>query len=137
MAESNFDQNKLIDTEAENAAAEEKNEVVEEALKFLEGTAPFIMEKNMTPHVYSNDPYNPVPYGLLDILYRQVFDNRVGIMHAKDAKTGDIVPIICFVGDRDGEDVALYPIARMLREEETGDYLAPIGNGEFFEHTEE
>lgn len=121
--------------ETNNVEVEENNEVVNEALKFLEGTAPFIMENDMVPHVYSNDPYNPVPYGLLDILYRQVFENRVGIMHAKDAATGDVVPVICFVGDRDNEDVALYPIARMLTEDEVGNYLAPVGNGEYFEHS--
>lgn len=122
---------------AESMNKEENNEVVEEALKFLEGTAPFIMENDMTPHVYSNDPYNPVPYGLLDILYRQVFENRVGIMNAKHKDTGEIVPVICFVGDREGEDVALYPIARMLTEAETGLYLAPVGDGEYFEPAEE
>lgn len=121
--------------ETNNTEVEENNEVVNEALKFLEGTAPFIMENDMVPHVYSNDPYNPVPYGLLDILYRQVFENRVGIMHAKDATTGDVVPVICFVGDRDNEDVALYPIARMLTEDEVGNYLAPVGDGEYFEHS--
>nr|DAL53157.1 MAG TPA_asm: hypothetical protein [Caudoviricetes sp.] len=121
--------------ETNNPEVEENNEVVNEALKFLEGTAPFIMENDMVPHVYSNDPYNPVPYGLLDILYRQVFENRVGIMHAKDATTGDVVPVICFVGDRDNEDVALYPIARMLTEDEVGNYLAPVGDGEYFEHS--
>lgn len=121
--------------ETNNTEVEENGEVVNEALKFLEGTSPFIMENDMVPHVYSNDPYNPVPYGLLDILYRQVFENRVGIMHAKDAATGDVVPVICFVGDRDNEDVALYPIARMLTEDEVGNYLAPVGDGEYFEHS--
>lgn len=113
----------------------ENNEVVEEALKFLGGAAPFIMENDMIPHVYSNDPYNPVPYGLLDILYRQVFENRVGIMHAKEASTGNIVPVICFVGDRENEDVALYPVARMLTEDEISNYLAPMGDGEYFERS--
>ena len=120
MAESeNIDKNKAIDIEEENKAAE-GDEVVQEALKFLEGASPFIMENDMTPHVYSNEPYNPVPYGLLDILYKQVFENRVGIMHAKDATTGDIVPVICFVGDRDEVEVALYPVARLLSEKEIG-----------------
>lgn len=125
----------MAETNNVEVEVEENNEVVNEALKFLEGTAPFIMENDMVPHVYSNDPYNPVPYGLLDILYRQVFENRVGIMHAKDATTGDVVPVICFVGDRDNEDVALYPIARMLTEDEVGNYLAPVGDGEYFEHS--
>jgi|SRR5690625_286192 len=106
---------------------------VDEALKFLEGTAPFIMENDMTPHVYSNDPHNPVPYGLLDILYRQVFENRVGIMQAKEVSTGKEVPVICFVGDREDEDVALYPIARMLTEDEVGNYRAPLGEGKWHE----
>lgn len=123
--------------ETNNEIEVENNEVVDEALKFLEGTAPFIMENDMTPHVYSNDPYNPVPYGLLDIVYRQVFENRVGIMHAKDSTTEEIVPILCFVGDKDGDDVALYPIARLLTENEVGNYLAPIGDGEYFERTDE
>lgn len=118
-----------------NNNEQQEEEVVQEAIKFLDGAAPFIMESQMIPHVYSNDPYNPVPYGLLDILYRQVFENRVGIMHAKDKKTGDVVPVICFVGDRDNEDVALYPIARMLSEAEVEDYLAPVGDGEYFEQS--
>lgn len=133
MAESNFDQEKLVDVEEENKAAEESSEVVEEALKFLEGVSPFITENDMIPHVYSNDKYNPVPYGLLDILYRQVFENRVGIMNAKEVSTGKEVPVICFVGDRDGDDVALFPIARMLTEDEVGNYLAPLGDGEWHE----
>lgn len=124
MAESNTNEVEVNDNEFP----------VDDALKFLEGTAPFITENDMAVHVYSNEIYNPVPYGLLDILYRQTFENRVGIMIAKHAETGDLVPIICFVGDKDGEDVALYPIARMLKEDETQDYLAPLGNGEYFSY---
>lgn len=109
--------------------------IVEDAVEFLSGTAPFIMENDMIPHVFSNEPYNPVPYGLLDILYRQVFENRVGVFVGKDTETGEHVDIICFVGDKGDEDVALYPIARLLKEAEVERYRAPTGDGGYFDYT--
>lgn len=109
----------------------------EDALKFLEGAAPFITSKDMSVHVYSNELYNPVPYGLLDIMYHQTHENRLGIMVAKHAETGQLTTVLCFVGDKDDENVALYPIARLLTEEEVPMYLAPIGNGEYFSYDNE
>lgn len=116
------------------AESENNNEdIVNEALKFLDASAPFIMSKGMNPHVFSNDPYNPVPYGLLDMFYRLVHENRVGIMVAKDDETGDLKTLLCFVGDRNDEDVELFPVAVLIQAEETQRYRAPIGNGEFYE----
>lgn len=108
-------------------------EVVNEALKFLDASCPFIMEKGFSPHVYANDTRNPVPYGLLDIMYRQAFDNRLGIAVCKDAETGDLATVLAFIGDRGEEDVEIFPVAVLLKGEEVSRYLAPLGNGEYNE----
>lgn len=118
---------------AESEKIDNNDDVVSEALKFLEGTAPFIMEQGMNPHVYSNDTYNPVPYGLLDMFYRMVFTNRVGMMVGKDAVTGELATLLCFVGDKGEDDVELFPVAVLLQAEETQRYLAPLGNGEYYD----
>lgn len=116
------------------AESENNNEeIVNEALQFLEGTAPFIMSQGMNPHVYTNDAFNPVPYGLLDMFYRLVHENRVGIMVGLDAETNEPATMLCFIGDKDGENVELFPVAKLIQAEETQRYRAPIGNGEFYE----
>ena len=105
----------------------------EDALKFLQGTSPFIMQNDMVPHIFSNEVYNPVPYGLLDIFYKMTFENRVGIVMAKHAPTEEIVPVLCFIEEK-GDDVAIYPIARLLKESEPQEYLSPKGDGEYFSY---
>ena len=109
---------------------------VDEALKFLEGTAPFIMGKGMAPHVFSNEPYNPVPYGLLDILYTQVFENNVGIAMCREDGTDAVVPVLCFLANKNQDDVELFPIAKLFTETEALNYRAPVGNGEYFERAD-
>lgn len=110
---------------------------VEDALKFLEGTSPFIMQNDMVPHVFSNEIYNPVPYGLLDIFYKMCFENRVGIVMAKYQPTGEIVPALAFIEERGNDDVAIFPVARIHTEAEAAQYLAPLGDGTYFEPAEE
>lgn len=119
---------------AESAAVDNEF-VVEDALAFLDGNAPFMMSQGMAVHVYSNEPYNPAPYGLLDLFYRQVFGNKVALIMAKHATSGDIFPVLAFVepGDEEGE-VRLYPIARLLTEAEVPEYLSPRGDGEYFSY---
>lgn len=107
--------------------------IVDDAVQFLQGTAPFIMENGMNPHVFSNNPYNPVPYGLLDLFYKLVHENRVGIIDANDSETGEAALVLCFVGDKGDGDVELYPVASLLKEEEITRYRAPTGDGGFYE----
>lgn len=121
---------------AESNAVEETNvdeEVMNEALKFLDGACPFLMEKGMNPHVYANDTHNPVPYGLLDIMYRQAFDNRLGIAVCKDAVTGELATVLAFIGDRGEEDVEIFPVAVLLKGEDVARYRAPTGDGNYYE----
>lgn len=120
---------------AESEAIVDNEFVVEDALSFLDGNAPFMMSRDMAVHVYSNAPYNPAPYGLLDLFYRQVFANKVGLIMAKHTVDGEIYPVLAFVepGDEDG-DVRLYPIARLLTEAEVPEFLSPMGDGEYFSY---
>lgn len=110
-----------------------ENNAEMDALKFLEGTAPFIMNRGQNPHVFSNEPYNPVPYGLLDLFYRMVDENRVGIIESRDSETEEGVLVLCFVGDTGDGTTELYPVARLLKEEETVRYLAPTGDGGYYD----
>lgn len=118
---------------AESTEKQIDEEVVNEALSFLDGASPFIMEKGFNPHVYANDTRNPVPYGLLDIMYRQTFDNRLGIAICKDIETGEPATVLVFIGDKGDEDVELFPVAVLLKGDEVQRYRAPIGDGEYYE----
>lgn len=118
---------------AETEIKEVDESITDEAVSFLEGTAPFIMSKGFAPHVYSNEPYNPVPYGLLDLFYKVTHENRLGLMVALDTETNEPRLVLCMVGDKGEEDVDLFPIAALLKEEELTRYRAPLGNGEYNE----
>lgn len=110
----------------------ENQEQLDSTMQFLTGTAPFIMEQGMTPHVYANDTTNPVPYGLLDMFYRLVHENRVGMFIGKNAETGNEEIVLCFVGDKDDENAELFPVAVVLKAEDAGNYRAPVGDGSYF-----
>lgn len=82
---------------------------------------------------YTNKPDSPYLDSLLMMFYQGCADNRVGIMEAHNLETSEIEMIL--VGVELGPDgkTDCYPLARMLRAEEVGNFLAPDGVGGFYD----
>lgn len=78
--------------------------------------------------IFTNDKTNPHVRQQFHMYMDATFANMIGLMHAKNSKTGEIHTLI--VGVEQGEDgVVTYPLARILLPEEQNLYLAPDGEG--------
>ena len=84
----------------------------------------------MTEWAFSNDKENPHIQHLFHMLYNATFRNKIGVMHALDTKTEKVVTLIVGVEKTD-EGIITWPLARVLTEDEQGNYKAPTGTGDF------
>lgn len=90
------------------------------------------MAEEFSEWIFTNDKLNPAIRVLNKGLYQGVFDNRVGMMHAKNKNTGEIETVIVgVVRNPDDGSVILLPMAVVLTEANVNDYLAPDGYGGF------
>jgi hypothetical protein len=109
----------------------------EEAAKALEAITSGEVQEAIHPDglemqewVFTNDKTNPAPRQLFHMLHDGAFKNRLGIMHCKVRDKDEIHTLI--VGVEVNEQGAFaFPIAKLLTQEEQGNYLAPDGNGNF------
>lgn len=83
----------------------------------------------MEEWVFVNDKTNPGPRHLFHLLYESVFRNKLGVMHAYNTKDNKVHTVIVGVEVHPEKGVLTWPIAKLLTEEEQGNYKAPDGNG--------
>ena len=97
--------------------------------RMITGAMPFMQEKGLRAFLYMNDKTNPAPAFLLDAYYRNTFANRIGVMVAKNIKTG--AEELLLVGIELGEDGSegAFPLAKVLGPEAYEDYAIPTGSG--------
>lgn len=81
----------------------------------------------VTEWIFANE-MNPALIQMFHSLYEGVFKNRIGIAHCKEKDTDKTVTLIMGIG-HDGENVQMFPLARILDEAEVNNYEAPDGNG--------
>lgn len=108
----------------------------EDLSTLLTAEAPFIEDKGMMPWVFTNDKTNPAPFQILNLFYKGVFSNTVGVMHAKHKETGNLELLLVGLTRDEGGDLGVYPLARLLSMEDSADYLPPDGNGGYIEPAE-
>lgn len=87
--------------------------------------------------VFTNDKTNPALPSLFHMLYDSTYKNKLGVMHAlskSDNKIHTLIVGVELIPHGNGEaQIACWPIAKLLTEEEQGDYLTPDGHGNFFQ----
>lgn len=98
--------------------------------KIQEATVPKGVEGEFIEWSFSNDKENMAIRQLFHMLYQSVFTNKIGVMHCK-RKDKDIIDTIIVGVEQTPEGLATWPIAKLLTEEEQGNYLAPNGRGEY------
>lgn len=112
--------------DASNLNEEELAEVIDIALgKVEEAVHPD--GKEMIEWAFSNDKANVHIRQLFHMFYKSVFLNKLGVMHAKRKDSDKIETLIVGVEVTD-EGTLTWPLARILTEEEQGQYLAPNGD---------
>lgn len=80
-------------------------------------------------YVFTNDKSNPSPRHLFHLLHESAFKNKLGVMHALHKDSHKISTVIVGV-DKDAEgNTICWPIARLLTEDEQGQYMTPDGQG--------
>lgn len=88
---------------------------------------PVDTQMEMTQWVFANE-MNPALIQMFHSFYDGVFKNRIGIAHVKEAETGRICTML--VGVNPTEDgTQLFPLARVLDEQDVNTFLSPDGNG--------
>lgn len=97
--------------------------------RMITGAMPFMQEEGLRAFIYMNDKTNPAPAFLLDAYYRNTFANRIGVMVAKNIKTG--AEELLLVGIELGEDGSegAFPLAKVLGPEAYEEYAIPTGEG--------
>ncbi len=78
--------------------------------------------------IFSNDKSNPFPSKQLEMFYRAVIANKVGIMHAKNVET-DAIETLLIGFEQDAGELITYPLAKILSGDELNLYLPPDGEG--------
>lgn len=120
MAESQNEQTTLTEDESLEA--------------MFSGIAKTIEEKGMKAWVFSNDKTNPSPFGLLNMFYAGVFSNTLGLMVAKDKRTGDLRSVLVGIAKGENGEPSIYPVALILSDEDAQNYLPPNGTGDYIDY---
>lgn len=101
----------------------------EDLQRMITGAMPFMQEKELRAFIYMNDKSNPAPAFLLDAYYRNTFANRIGVMVAKNVKTGaEELLLVGIELSEDGSEGA-FPLAKVLGPEAYEEYAIPTGEG--------
>lgn len=83
--------------------------------------------------VFTNDKKNPGIRQLYRMFYYSVFENKIGLMHAKVKGSDTVVTLIVGVDvDKDG-NLVTWPIAKVLTEDEQNNFAAPDGHDGYVE----
>ena len=89
--------------------------------------------KEMVLYKFSNKAETPYLDSLFAMFHHGAFTNSIGIMEAWNLETEREETILVGVEiDPDGKPDC-YPIAKVLRAEDIGNYLAPNGKGGYFD----
>ena len=101
----------------------------EQLSRFLSKHCPSIEEAGAKPYVFANDTSNPAPFAILDMIYKGVYTNTLGIMIAKHKESGVELPVLVGIAGVQGEDMTLFPVAVAINQENAEQFLAPDGAG--------
>lgn len=85
----------------------------------------------LNQYIFSNNLSDIRLPSLLEMYYRGVFENTVGIMLAKDKETDEEVILLVGVEENDGR-LDAYPLAKVLDPSEVKKYASPDGQGGWF-----
>lgn len=87
------------------------------------------VETEMDMLLFSNNP-NPIQYNLLEMFYRGVLQNTLGLMEARNVETGELDLLLVGL-DKEGEEIKTYPLAVLIKKDAGKTYLAPDGLGNY------
>lgn len=87
--------------------------------------------KEMDSWIFTNDSQNPMIQQLFHLFYDSVFQNKIGLMHALHAPTKEVHTILVGVDTDEAGGIVTWPIAKILTEDQQGEYKAPDGHGQF------
>lgn len=94
----------------------------EELAKRLEGV-------KFHEFIFTNDQTNPFLQQILHAFYDGVLNNKLGVMQAKDAESGDLVTLLVGLVRTEEGGINCFPLAKILDGNAAEKYLAPDGNG--------
>ena len=90
--------------------------------KIEQAKVPENLEDGFVEYVFTTDTSNHAIRQLFHMFYSAVFANKIGIMHATNTETGEIETVLVGLERTDAENIATWPIARILTEEEQQKY---------------
>lgn len=85
----------------------------------------------MSEWVFTNDKTNKAIRDLFHVLYNGAFANKLGLMHALHEESGEVHTVIVGI-EQSEEGIKMFPLAKVLGNEELQAYKAPDGNGNYF-----
>ena len=105
----------------------------------LSGLAPDMVAAGHNAYVFTNDKTNPVPIYLLNTFFKGMVENKIGIAACKDKTTGkEELVIVGIVGrGEDDDSVDITPLALVIRQEDSLNFLPPDGNGGYLNDSQD
>lgn len=95
-------------------------------------------EPGLIAYMFTNDRTQlPQFQQLLDVYYKGVFENAVGIMQAKHKVTGELSTLLVGVEHLEDGNTVTYPLARILSFDEASSYVGPDCQGGWLEDVED
>jgi hypothetical protein len=90
-------------------------------------------DREVVQHIISNFPEKYLFLSkIFEMFHTGAFENTLAVAECLDQETGKTEIIICGLASaQDGMKLGLFPLARMLEQEEVNRYLAPDGRGEY------
>lgn len=85
---------------------------------------------------HKDEQHLGVARGLLKMFYHTVLHNRLAVMSAKNAETGEEELILVGV-EQNGDAINAYPLALPLKAEDVAKFVAPDGQGGWVEKAAE
>jgi hypothetical protein len=103
----------------------------------MDNTAPKQDAVLMTFTNHKDDPQHMgVLQGLLKMVYHTVLTNRLAVMQAKNAETGEEELVLVGV-EQVGNSINAFPLFVPLKAEDVAKYIAPDGKGGWLENIKE
>ncbi len=90
------------------------------------------IEAEFQQYIFANVLSDARLPALLEMFYRGVLVNSIGIMCALDKRTDTDALLLVGVEDDGQGGVSTYPLARILDPVEVANYLSPDGQGGYF-----
>jgi hypothetical protein len=92
-----------------------------------------VPEVELNMYIYSNNGHDAPAESLLRLFYEGALQNTIGVMRARVGDTDETALLLVGVAPKEGGGTQVYPLARILGQEDVANLKSPDGKGGWFD----